>query len=285
LVRGLRDPARKQTLGGHLEHGANTPPLLRVDHELLGDGIGVVAERDRAADTLALAFEGRAHFGYPVADEFPLEFREDAQNVDDEVVLGRGAELRVCRHHQGNAALPEFLEELKAVDDVSGQAVQAVDEDAVYLPAAYFFEEALEGRAVECGAGVSFIVETLLDPPPSQPLLGLEVIPADLELGLARGEVTASIDGLAGVDGTVRNRKVFGTPRQGTLLLLFLVRINRLEIVVNCRFYLFFRYHGKRLKDKLCFFNGILSIVFRYSLPHVVISVYSAGIQRFQVIS
>ncbi len=60
---------------------------------------------------------------------------------------------------------------------------------------------ARRGRAVESGALVSFIVETLLDPPPSQPLPGLEVIPADLELGLARGEVTASIDGLAGVDG------------------------------------------------------------------------------------
>ena len=98
--------------------------------------------------------------------------------------------------------MPEFLEELKAVDDVSGQAIQAVDEDTVYLPAAYLFEEAPGGRAVECGAGVSFVVETLFDPPAPQPLLGLKVIAADFELSLARGEVTAGIDGRAGVDGT-----------------------------------------------------------------------------------
>ena len=124
----------------------------------------------------------------------PPELREDTQDVDDEVVLGRGAHLRIRDYDQGNTPVPEFLQELESVDDVSGQAVQAVDEDAVYLPAAYFFEEALDGGAVECGAGVSFIVETLLDPPPSQPLLGLEVVAADLELGLARGEVAASID-------------------------------------------------------------------------------------------
>jgi len=212
LVRDAGDLARPPAFCGHGEHLPHPPGFLSVDHELLRERICVVPVGDRAADPLALALEGSADLGYPVADEFPLELRKDAQDVDDEVVLGRGAQFRVCGHDQGNAALPEFLEELKAIDDVSGQAIQAVDEDAVYLAAAHLFEQAPEGGAVESGAGVSFIVETLLNPPPSQPLLGLDVILADLKLGLARGEVAASIDGLAGINGAAGEWEGFHLP-------------------------------------------------------------------------
>ncbi|MBW1982721.1 MAG: transposase [Deltaproteobacteria bacterium] len=118
-----------------------------------------------------------------------------------EVALARGAELRVGRHHQGNTPLPEFLEELEAVDDVPGQAIQAVDEDARYLA-----KKALECGAIKCRAGVSSVVETFFDPPPPQPLLGLEVIARDFQLGLARGEVATSIDGLTSVNGATGYR-------------------------------------------------------------------------------
>lgn len=103
--------------------------------------------------------------------------------------------------------MPEFPEELEYIDEVSGQAVQAADDDAVCLAAAHLFGEALESRSVEGGAGVSFVVETLLDPPPYQPLPGPEVIAADLEQGLELGESATDIDGLAGVDGAAGYRQ------------------------------------------------------------------------------
>jgi len=215
LVRDAGDLARPPAFCGHGEHLPHPPGFLSIDHESLRERICVIAVGNRAAYPLALALEGSADLGYAAADEFPLELRKNAQDVDDEVVLGRGAQFRIRDYNQGNTPLSEFLEELESVDDVPGQAIQAVDENAVYLAAAHFFEETLEGRSVEGGAGVSFIVETLSNPPPSQPLLGLEVVAADLELGLARGEITASINGLAGVDGAAGNRKACWLPRQG----------------------------------------------------------------------
>jgi len=123
LLRNAGDLARPPAFCGHGEHLSHPPGFLSVDHELLRERIRVIAVRNRAAYPLALAFEGRADFGYPAAHELPLELRKDGQDVDDEVVLGRGTELRVCRHHRGNTALPEFLEELESVNNIPGQAI------------------------------------------------------------------------------------------------------------------------------------------------------------------
>ena len=85
-----------------------------------------------------LTLEGRADLGYPVAVEFPIELSKDSQDVNDEVVMGRGADLRRGDDDQVDPPLAKFLQEDNAVDDVSREAVQAVDENPVELPSLIF---------------------------------------------------------------------------------------------------------------------------------------------------
>ena len=82
LLQDRWDLTGTPTFCGHSEHLPHSPGFFLVDLELLGDGIGVIAERNRAAYPLALALEGSAGLGYPAADDFPLELIENAQDVD-----------------------------------------------------------------------------------------------------------------------------------------------------------------------------------------------------------
>ena len=133
------------------------------------------------------------HDRKPGRDHLALEF-ERSKDVEHEVVLRGAAEFGRGDDHQPDFALLEVLEQTDASEQTAGQTIQPVNDNLVELALPNEREQTVQGRAVQRGAGETFVVEPFLQEHPAEQMLGFNERAARLVLDIARGQLIFGCD-------------------------------------------------------------------------------------------
>ena len=99
--------------------------------------------------------------------------------------LGSAAQFGLMHQPQLDVGFGQLVEQHDRISHTAGHSIQRDGVEAVDTAEINDLPEFLHGRSVECGAGLSFIIESLAAPMPVSLADRISEVLADLKLGVA----------------------------------------------------------------------------------------------------
>jgi hypothetical protein len=167
-------------------------------------GIGHVAEGNAARGPESTASTGCVSIAESRHDDVVLELGKRDRQVQRQVAGREHAMVQVARDHaELGTGLTEPGDEMCPVQNLSGQAVEPINHDAIDRPGLDPLEELAERRPDERCAAFALVVEAVAEGDPTLIRALPDELTARLALSIARGEVgiARADDRLPRVDG------------------------------------------------------------------------------------